>query len=73
MRGVQLFEVPVNRGFRACITHFDTYCINAGVFTSGQQGNPCFLHQRLVYAAPSHVSPYDFVLWYVLCNYILYY
>ncbi|GBH10545.1 FOG: Zn-finger [Pseudomonas syringae pv. actinidiae] len=73
VRVIQLLEVAMNRGFRTGITHLDAYRINTRVLASGQQRSPCLEHQCLVYAAPSHAFSYDFVLWYVPCNYILYY
>ncbi len=68
----QLLQIAMDGGFRARITHFDTYRIDAGVFATGEDRQSCGLHHRLVHAAASHVFSYDFVLWYVACIYIAY-
>lgn len=36
LRGIQLLEVAMNRGFRAGITHLDAYRVNTRVLASGQ-------------------------------------
>lgn len=67
---VQFLEVAVNRGFGAGITQLDTYGIDAGVLTPGDQCLTRLLHYHLVDTATGHACSYDFVLCYVTCNYV---
>jgi len=61
----------MNGGFGAGIAHFDAYCIDAGVFASGDDRQACRLNHRFIDAAARHEVSVDLVLWYVVCSYVL--
>ncbi|CAI8941122.1 membrane hypothetical protein [Pseudomonas serboccidentalis] len=69
---VQLFQVAMDRGFRTGVAQFDAYCIDAGVFASGQNRCARYLNHRFIYAATGHVNSYRFVLWYMPPKYAVY-
>ncbi|MNN12390.1 hypothetical protein D3C81_1253790 [compost metagenome] len=67
---IELLQVAMDRAFRAGITQLDTYRIDAGIFPAGDQRLTRLLHYNLVDTAPGHACSYDFVMWYVTCNYV---
>ncbi|MNP03818.1 hypothetical protein D3C76_957160 [compost metagenome] len=69
---IELFEVAMNRGFRAGIAHFDPYGIDAGVFATGKDRQPSGLHHRFIYTAACHEISRVLLMWYVPRKYTLY-
>ncbi|MNC36307.1 hypothetical protein D3C75_848240 [compost metagenome] len=68
---VEFLQVAMNGGFRPGVAEFDTYRVDTGMYTTGQQRLSCLVHDSLVDSASGHGCSCYFVMWYVLCFYMV--